>query len=363
MNKKTNIEYLLQKFKSGALSPEEAKDLLLQVKEGDENTSLKSLLDNYWADSDSEIPEKTSIRTLGGLKRKLNISQGNYMKKKHNQKVALIMLLRYAAIFVSATCFAWLAKDYIDNKHLVSDPAHNLKDTEISVSYGSKSRIVLPDGTIVNLNSGSYLKYSGNFSPNIRNVYIEGEAFFDVVKDPQHPFYVRTDEITVKVLGTKFNIKSYPEEKTIQTTLVSGSLEIYSNIKKNKQPIITLAPKQQAIVDKETESITSGQTKATLNKTDLIAPRLVSIESTMDMNQAIAWKDNRLTFRDESFKELSRKMERWYNVIIEIKYNELAQKQFSGIFVNESVEQALNALKMVTPFEYKMEKNYILITK
>lgn len=363
MNKKTDIKHLLQKFKSGALSPEEAKDILQQVKEGDGNNELKSLLCNYWTDSHSEISEEISTKIFSVVKRRLNISQDNYTKKRYHQKTAIIMLLRYAAIFVSATCLTWLTKGYIDNKHLASDTGNNLKDTEISVSYGSKSRIVLPDGTIVNLNSGSYLKYAGNFSSNVRNVYIEGEAFFNVVKDPQHPFYVRTKEITVKVLGTKFNIKSYPEEKTIQTTLVCGSLEIYSNKKKSEQPLITLAPNQQAIVDKETDSITTDQTKTLLSKTDLIAPKLISIESPMDMNQAIAWKDNRLTFRDESFDELSRKMERWYNVIIEIKDKELAQKQFSGIFVNESVEQALNALKMVTPFEYKMKKNYILITK
>ncbi len=364
MKTTADIEKLLQKFKSGTLSPDEAKDLLLQVKKGDENNNLKTLLTNYWDSSDREIATYISTKILKDLKKVLNLPNPTIPTLKINRRKHVTRnLLGYAAVFFMATCITWLTKDYVNSKQSVTDQIIKTKNTEISVPYGSKSRIILPDGTIVNLNSGSFIKYAVNFSSTQREIYIEGEAFFDVAKDLENPFYVKTKDITVKVLGTKFNIKSYPEEKTVQTTLVSGALEIYSNKKRTKQPLITLSPNQQAIVEKETDSITTCHAVNIIQETDLIAPEPISIGSPLDMSQVIAWKDNRLTFRDDSFYELARKMERWYNVNIEIKDKELAKKQFSGVFVNETVEQALNALKMVTPFEYKMKKNNILITK
>ena len=106
----------------------------------------------------------------------------------------------------------------------------------IEVPFGSKSRIVLPDSSVVTLNSGSSLKYSSSdFNSDNRNVSLTGEGFFSVTKDSTKPFYVITPGIKVKVLGTTFNLKAYPDENIEEATLIEGKVEIYASTDKKKK--------------------------------------------------------------------------------------------------------------------------------
>jgi len=235
-----------------------------------------------------------------------------------------------------------------------------MANNEISVSYGSKSKVTLPDGSVVMLNSGSILRYPTRFDGNNRQVYVEGEAYFDVMKDKHHPFYVSTNSITIKVLGTKFNVKSYSDEKTVETTLVSGSVEIYSNRKEinDENRLAVLKPNQQATFEVEKSKLSVSDLG---NKTDSI--KAIQINARVDVNPVIAWKDNRLVFRDENFADLTHKLERWYNVEIEIKDESLKTTLFSGVFEKESIEQSLTALRLATPFNYKIKQNHVTITR
>jgi ferric-dicitrate binding protein FerR (iron transport regulator) len=278
----------------------------------------------------------------------------------------LIPFIKYAAVIIFSVGLTWFAKDfYIYSKHEPLANSLSEAHSEISVSYGSKSKLILPDGSLVYLNSGSTIRYPARFDHSTRNVYLDGEAFFDVKKDPLNPFYVETRDITIKVLGTKFNIKSYCDENTIETTLVTGSIELFSNrnIISNKKPLIVLKPKQQAIFEKQTGEISISDQTENPGKTTIKPVRSLLVQSKIDVNPVIAWKDNRLIFREENFADLSRKLERWYDVEIKIQDEELARASFSGVFVNETIEQALNALKIATPFQYQMNKNNIIILK
>ncbi|NJO88287.1 MAG: FecR family protein [Chloroflexia bacterium] len=144
---------------------------------------------------------------------------------------------------------------------------------------------------------------------------------------PGARFYVKTSDITIKVLGTSFNVKSYPEEQTIQTTLVTGSIEIYSNQEKtsNKSRLAVLKPNQQAVFEKAEQEIKiSGKdTFAIKELPQRIEPLTTDVES--DVTMAVAWKENKLMFRDEKFIDLTRRLERWYNVEIKIIDEELYQ--------------------------------------
>jgi len=214
------------------------------------------------------------------------------------------------------------------------------------------------------LNSGSILKYPSDFESVGRNVYLEGEGYFEVKKDASHPFLVKTKGITVRVLGTKFNVKSYNDEKTIETTLVSGSVEILLNNNNSAKQKILLTPNQQALFFNETNTIDVQKTDESVsNIADAEIEGNLKIQTKVDIAQVISWKDNRLVFRNENFVELTHKLERWYDVKIEIKDEELKRILFSGTFQKESIEQALNALKIITPFHYEMKMNQIIITK
>jgi ferric-dicitrate binding protein FerR (iron transport regulator) len=276
-----------------------------------------------------------------------------------------INLLKYAAVFVIAFAVSWFLNNQFKKQILTRST--NYKDNcEVAVSLGSKSKIRLPDGSVVNLNSGSKLIYPSFFSNKNRQVNLEGEAYFVVNADSLRPFYVHTSDITIKVIGTSFNVKSYPESNTIETTLVSGSLEISDKAiinpdNRNFNKHLILKPNQKAVYIKDLNRLTIDDRKELkLEANQMKVPRL-SIQDKIDTQSLTAWKDNKLIFNNEKFEDLAVKLERWYNVKIIIKSRELKKERFTGTFENETTEQVLNALKIAEPFEYTMDKNNIVI--
>jgi ferric-dicitrate binding protein FerR (iron transport regulator) len=367
MENQNYIKNLLRKFKQGGLSPKEASELASLAKEGDKNEDFKNAFKNLW----QKLPETDIIiptdKLLKNIKQNLQIeSKRQSLLIRDISIIKLKTFLRYAAIVILSVGMTWFAKDnFISKDYKAKAENESDANNEITVSYGSKSKVILPDGSVVQLNSGSTLLYPARFDRFTRNVYIEGEAFFDVKKDPNHPFLVKTKDITIKVLGTKFNVKSYADEKTVQTTLVTGSIEIYSNHNEitDKNRLLILKPNQQVTFEKTKAEVVSTEQKGSPDETNTELCKHLTLHSEIDVAPVISWKDNRLIFRDDRFSDLSKKLERWYDVEIEIKDNELADALFSGIFVKETIEQALNALKLATPFKYQMKRNHIIIFK
>ena len=231
------------------------------------------------------------------------------------------------------------------------------------VNKGSRSRFLLPDGTTVWLNAGSQLFYENDFKGSTREVRLEGEAFFDVIKDPKRPFIVRASDIDIKVLGTAFNVKSYPEDKNVETTLYRGLVNVMRrNAKENTR--IQLKPNEKLVLPKEAaieERMVSKE--ATAQKTIQPSFTIINIDSTKKESERFetAWLYSRLEFRGDSFEELSLKLERWYNVTIRFTDEAVKQLRFNGSFEEETVLQAFTALKAATPFNYKMNDDEIFI--
>jgi transmembrane sensor len=364
MSTNIKIKELLHKFKHGELSPLESKELVSFIKEGDKNEDIKNILAEYWkspVQGNYNIPVESMLRKI----------QEEIPERKHKilhprTGFRIPRFVKYAAVILVTIGITLSARSIFINITKKQVLAEQDDNSIISVSYGSKSKVVLPDGTKVSLNSGSTLKYPAKFSKISRNVYVEGEAYFDVTKDKKHPFYVKTRDITIKVLGTKFNVKAYTDENIIQTTLVSGCIEIFSNKKEMsaQNRIVALRPNQQVtFVTNSAGEINMVKEAEKQNLKPVLALKPIKLDKHIDVTPVIAWKDNRLVFRDENFNVLARRLERWYNVEIEIKDDNLKTALFSGIFVNETVEQALNALKLATPFKYEMKKNHITIYK
>lgn len=366
MNKLHKSKELLSKFKEGNLSPSENSELASILRAGDRNDELRKDMEEIWAGEeypDAAVPlERIHVQ----LRKKLGQPDLSESSQRNTSPFAFIKpFLKYAALIVFTAGFTWIGRDVMYRREVKQSEAHRVVNTEIFVPYGSKSKIILPDGSTVSLNSGSYLRYPSSFDSVNRSVFIQGEAFFDIRKDPRNPFIVKTADIMIKVLGTRFNVKSYSDEKTVETTLVSGSIEIYKNDSSwsDRKRILVLKPNQQAIYEKQTGNIAVNEKNEKAGDKVIRPIRTFLVQKKDDLDPFIAWKDNRMIFRDESFSELSKKMERWYNVEIEIHSEDMSEALFSGIFEKETVEQALNALKIATPFEYKMNKNKIIIYK
>lgn len=218
------------------------------------------------------------------------------------------------------------------------------KEICVKTPLGSKTEIELSDGTKVWLNSGSEVRYPTIFSRTKRDIYLTGEAFFDVEKNKEAPFFVHTNDVDIKVLGTSFNVKSYPEEDIVETTLVEGLININ---KKGSSQVLQIKPKEKATFIKYQEKLQGREQFVVTenNDTDLYS----------------SWKSGRLVFKREKFGDLTVKMERWYNVHITVENEKLYEERVTGVFENESIEQALRALKISVPFSYKISKNNIAI--
>lgn len=212
----------------------------------------------------------------------------------------------------------------------------------LTVPYGKRFELKLSDGTNVHLNAGTSLRYPVNFIKNEdRKVFLKGEAFFEVTKDASHPFVVNVDEMDVRVLGTKFNISSYPEDDNINTVLVEGSVSIY---KKGKS------------YNPKTATLLKPGFKAAWQKNN----NQVNIEKA-DVELHTAWINGRIIFRHTPFEDIIKKLERQYNVVIINKNQLLAKQEFGASFDVETIEQVLESFNTNYKIEYTIENNQIII--
>ena len=237
---------------------------------------------------------------------------------------------------------------------------------EVSINRGSRTKIELPDGSQVWINSGSKLSYDDFFKGATREVVLDGEAYFDVVKDAAHPFIVHTSGIDIKVLGTAFNVKAYKMEPVIEATLIHGSIEV---INKNRPgaPGVMLKPHEKLIYNKYPVADGRDQRADVTIPTEpdsySITIKPLSKNITDSNIVETAWVYNKLIFEEEKFEDLALKMERWYNIKINIETEKLKNYKMSGSFVKETAEEAIKILQFVVPFKYTIQNNEIKIMK
>ena len=230
-------------------------------------------------------------------------------------------------------------------ENTISYSSSNVMDklvyNEIKIPYGKTFTITLSDGTVVNMNAGSSLKYPVQFiKGHNREVVLEGEAFFDVTKDKKHPFIVRTRGVDVRVLGTKFNVSSYKEDADINAVLVEGSVSLSSAVLPNKKAMLV-----------------PGE-KGTWNN----QKRGIAVEK-VDTRIYTEWMTGELVFRKTAFKDIIIKLERTYNVTIENNRKELLDKKFNASFNKniESIEVVLETMSKIQDFTFKKEGKLIKI--
>jgi ferric-dicitrate binding protein FerR (iron transport regulator) len=232
--------------------------------------------------------------------------------------------------------------------------------SQVSTKNGSKTNLILPDGTKVWLNAGSSLTYDSAYGKNIREVALSGEAFFDVVKNKEKPFIIHTHKINIKVLGTEFNVRSYPSDKTTEASLIRGSIEVTFKDKPSKKVI--LKPNEKIVVDnnRDLQDIleTAHQSShGKINEVPGVDIKNLTYEYKTGAIIETSWVENKLIFQDESFDEIALRLERWYGVSINFKNNQLKENHLTGSFKSETIRQALDALKFTASFNYEMDKN------
>ncbi|WP_104385538.1 FecR family protein [Sphingobacterium sp. HMA12] len=232
---------------------------------------------------------------------------------------------------------------------------------------GEKKTFELIDGSSVTLNSASKLEVSSDFNRELRLVRLIGEGYFQVAKNKEKPFMVQASDFDIKVLGTTFNVKSYPEEPTAEAVLVEGSIEMKS--KGQRENSVIIKPNQKITIFKNQAALLINPTKGskpTLSKLpikEIAIENIPVVESNATEIPDIAWKENRLEIVDQDFETLRRTLERWYDVDIQLQSDQLKQYRFTATFSKENITQVLSALQKVEPFKFELYGKKITISE
>lgn len=219
------------------------------------------------------------------------------------------------------------------------DVKSDFTDIAIEVPFGSQTQTTLPDGTRVWLSAGSKITYSQGFGVEDRNIRLQGEGYFEVTHDPQNPFTVKTNELDVQVLGTKFNLTNYPDEPTVTVTLDEGKVKLEKVGGGNPN---YLSPNQTAVMDKKSGiiSISESSTKTTR-----------------------AWRANNMLIENMSFELLAKRLSRIYDVDIRFANSSARNLHFNGCFAvkHQSISEVLSDLAATETFHYTVKGRLITI--
>src|SRR5688572_23742492 len=227
-------------------------------------------------------------------------------------------------------------------------------------NYGERKNIQLPDGSGVTLNAGSNIKIKGDFGQHYRDVYLEGEAFFDVKHNARIPFIVHTVAMDIKALGTAFNVRAYLNEKLTETSLIKGLVEV--TLIENQHSKMLLYPNHKVMWNHRLTT-TATNTSASNNTKPVEADRFTKklvVTDDGDIKE-IAWKENKLIFEDQLFSEIATYLERWYGVQINFEDDSLKGYRFTGIFEKEDLNTVLGFLKESRGFNYRVVQGEPLI--
>ncbi|MBN2275027.1 MAG: FecR family protein [Bacteroidales bacterium] len=281
-------------------------------------------------------------------------------KSKQNNNLPLLLRIAAGVLILVALSVALFRREIF---MIAGRQGPNM---ELIVPSGEKSQLILADGTKVWVNSESRLVYPAGFDGQDRKVILEGEAYFDVSKVKNSKFTVYTQDVKVEVLGTKFNVKSYPKDHTIETTVVEGMVRIEDDEDKVRFSPVLLKTDERMIFRKE---YTEHQDSEKINEVpEKITEKDVPVKvkeiliSQVNTENVTCWKDHLLIFDNETLEEIAIKMSRWYKVDVKIVDDDLKAHRYTGKFVNnETLDQVLEAINLTTAIQYSVNQNSVQI--
>lgn len=322
------IWVLLGKQASGEISPEELSELDALLKEHPEATASPEMVAAIW-----HTPLQETAASAANKARIWDKVSPQLTSSPRRSIIRRMVAVAAAAALLTAAWALW---------QFARTTAPVLQ--QLSSAPGGKSKVILPDGSVVWLNHGTQLNYEkNNFSKQHREVTLTGEAFFDIAKNEGLPFVIHAGKVNIRVLGTAFNVKAYTGDSTVSATLVSGKIAVSFH-----EQTVVLQPKEKLIIP-----LTSA--------TPAVRQQHLETDSSGQL-PGISWLNNKLSFDNETFGELAVKMHNWYGVTVHFASPGLEQLRFSGIIDTESLEEALKMLQLSRPFNFKVNGKEVLVS-
>ncbi len=349
LNGSDRVWILFGKKKSGEASPSELQELERLLREMSLTDHATEVVDQLWqaklypnlpADPDEALWDRIEHRISPPLARRVR------------------MRAFRIGIAVALAGLLGLSLFLFNRQAAPPTDAAKAAGNQFSTPSGSKSKVQLPDGTEVWLNAESKLSMgNGIFGAETREVFLSGEAFFDVVKNDKVPFVIHTGIIDITVRGTAFNVKAYPGAKTIETSLVRGRIEITTRLDPDRK--IILKPNEKIIIPTDTSAATAAQETGTA--TSSVYEITALHKGRSGVLPETVWLNPRLEFDDEAFSDLAPKIEEWFNIRIRFTGNATRDKHFSGIIEKETLPETLKAMQLSYPFTYSLKGKELII--
>jgi transmembrane sensor len=333
-----SILELMSRSLSGEATPAELKELETALAQDSYLQARYALMQQFWNDHETVSPagvEETLQQVLG----RLQTTQSTPAAAQAKRVSLSPMLKRGLAAAVVVTVLGCIGLWYFTGKNANTATAALLEKHN---ARGTKSTIVLPDGSKIWLNADSKIEYPASFAGHLREVYLSGEAFFDVVKDAQRPFIIHLTKGTVRVLGTSFNIRAYANEKLIETSVATGRVAF-------------IPDRSTAIQQPDTIYITpNNKVRYTLHDNQ------VKVEPTAAAEDK-AWTEGRLIFKAITLEEIATALERNFGKKVVFVDEEPKHYRLTGAFENNSLEDILFYLSKTKHFNYTITNSELLI--
>lgn len=329
------IDNYIQSFLNGTLDVEGHAALRQWIKEVPENRAYFHCIVTLWkasgivSNADNFNVEKAirKFKKEDMLSKRINL----YKYALRISTVAVAVLL----FGISSLFFLW------QSKITKVEEVEEYKEYVVEVPAGAKSKVTFPDGSVVWLNAGSRVAYDSNFARESRNVVLSGEGYFEISKNEDIPFVVKTGSLVIKVLGTKFNLKSYEEDSEVKVTLKEGAVRV-GNFLTNTAPVV-LEPNQ----------------RLTFRKAD----QAMHIDS-VDASQIENWRKGAMTFDKVSLEDIAKELQRLYNIPVRIEKESLKRiVYYSDFQENITIEKVLEILSSGNKFRYEVKPELIRIYK
>ncbi|THU40233.1 DUF4974 domain-containing protein [Niastella caeni] len=331
-----NILELMSRVLSGEATPEEQAVLEIAIAQDSYLLARYKLMQQFWNEHETVSPaavEDALQKVLG----QLQLQQSAPVKKIDPRRLWKRGLAAAVVVMALGCTGLW----YFTNRNVNTTPDSLLEKQN---ARGTKSTIVLPDGSKIWLNADSKIKYPASFTGHLREVYLNGEAFFDVAKDPKKPFIIHLNKGTVKVLGTSFNVRAYDNEKLIETSVATGRVAFIPDRSTAKQQpdTIYITPN-----NKVRYSLSDNQVK---------------VEPTAAAEDK-AWTEGKLIFKAITLEEIAIELERNFGKQVIFIDDEPKYYRLTGAFENNSLEEILFYLSKTKNFNYTINSSELLIAK
>lgn len=321
------INNLLKRFVDGLYTRKDADDLLKHFHAGKYNTEISEAMDTVW-----EEMEEDEVSSLQHQQYREEARLLLSRIRKPEKRFSFIPYLRYVAMVVIILSIGWGGFRLIR-----SNQEKVLTYTEVHVKNGEHKRVILPDGTSVTLNAGSYLRYPREFITDVRRIEMNGEAFFEVTRDEEKPFLIHTKDADVKVLGTSFNVKAFDMDEQLTVSVQTGKVQVDL-----PEAMMRLLPDEQFVMDK---------TKGEFQKRN------------EDARLSTVWIKGGLYFNRTPIRTVVNELVRMYNRTIEFASGAEYDDYIYGEHDNKSLEAVLKSIQYSTDIKYRIENDKIVLYK